>query len=109
MILRVYTRCPGCDIPTMLRIGVAVTPGERQPFAVRCGQCSSSIRGQLVTAEPGLASAELVEAPLLSEDAAKEWQIITTHPSFPFITDTEASPFMDITRALGDDRVLAYF
>jgi hypothetical protein len=45
----------------------------------------------------------LIEAPLLSEDAAKEWQVITTHPSFPFITDTETSPFIDITRALGND------
>ncbi len=28
--------------------------------------------------------------------------MITTHPAFPFIPDTEASPFLDITAALGD-------
>jgi hypothetical protein len=102
MILRVYTSCPGCDTPTILRIGVAVVPGDQQPFSVRCGNCSATIHGRLITEEPGFARAELSEAPLLSEDAAEEWQVITTHPSFPFTTDTEFSPFIDITNVLGD-------
>jgi len=55
-----------------------------------------------MTAEPGLVVAELNEAPHLSGDAAEDWQIITTHPAFPFTTDTESSPFIDITSALGD-------
>jgi hypothetical protein len=92
----------------MLRISVAVQPGDQQPFSVRCKRCSSSIRGRLITAEPGLAHAELSEAPLLSEDAAKDWQRITIHPSFPFTTDTEFSPFLDIANVLGD-MAPAYF
>ena len=85
----------------MLRIGVAVPPGQKQPFSMRCPKCSSAIRGQLVTTEDARVNAELYEAPFLPEDASTDWQVITTHPTFPFIPDTERSPFLDITNVLG--------
>lgn len=108
MILRVCTACPGCDTPTMLRIGVAVTPGERQPFSARCRQCGSAIRGQLITTEDATASAKLDEGEILSDDASKDWQVITIHPSFPFVPGTVSSPFIDIMGALGD-AAMPYF
>jgi hypothetical protein len=108
LILREYVACPGCDAPTILRIGVAVTPGERQPFSVRCQLCGSAIRGQLVTTEDARASVQLEEAPLLPEDASEDWQVLTTHPAFPFIPGTEASPFLDMTTVL-DDMTMPYF
>jgi hypothetical protein len=102
LILRVYTACPGCDTPTMLRIGVGVEPGERQPFSVRCPQCGSTIRGQLITTEDADVSAQLEEGELLPGSASEDWQVITTHPAFPFVPSTERSPFLDITVVLGD-------
>jgi hypothetical protein len=85
-----------------------VTPGERQPFSVRCQVCGSAIRGQLVTTEDASATVQLDEAPLLPEDASKEWQVLTTHPAFPFLPGTEFSPFLDMTTAL-DDMTMRYF
>ena len=108
MIVRVYAACPGCDAPTLLRVGIAVTPGERQPFYLRCPQCASAIRGQLLTTEDATVSVQLDEAQVLPEDASNDWQVITTHPAFPFIPGTEASPFIDVTHALGD-ATMPYF
>lgn len=108
MILRVYTACPGCDAPTMLRVGVAVEPGDRQPFSVHCPRCEAIIRGQLLTTEDADVSVQLDEAPLLEEDASADWQVITTHPAFPFVPTTEASPFIDVGNVLGD-AAIPYF
>ncbi len=102
MILRVYTTCPGCDQPTMLRIGVAVEPGERQPFSVNCRQCDSMIRGRLLTTKEADVSVELDEGSELAEGSFDDWQVITTHPAFPFVPGTVRSPFLDVTVALGD-------
>jgi hypothetical protein len=92
----------------MLRIGVAVPPGERQPFSVRCPQCASAIRGKLITTENYDVSAQLDESQDLRESASDDWQVITTHPSFPFIPHTEKSPFIEISQALGD-ATMPYF
>ena len=86
----------------MLRIGVGVAPGEKQPFSVRCPQCESAIRGQLITTEDADVSAQLEEGELLPGSASEDWQVITTHPAFPFVPNTETSPFLDITMVLGD-------
>ena len=102
LILRIYTACPGCDAPTMLRIGVAVPPGERQPFALVCPKCSSTIRGELITTKEATVSARLDDAPDLPEDASQDWQVITSHPAFPFMPSATTSPFMDIMSVLGD-------
>jgi hypothetical protein len=102
LILRVYTTCPGCDAPTVLRIGVAVPPGEKQPFTVHCPKCSSTIRGQLNTTKDYQVSARLDEAPIVPEDSSEDWQIITTHPAFPFVPGEESSPFIQIEAVLGD-------
>jgi hypothetical protein len=85
----------------MLRIGVAVAPGDRQPFSVRCTQCNSVIRGKLITTEDSDVSAELDESQLLSEEASGDWRVITTHPAFPFIPQTVNSPFLEISNVLG--------
>jgi hypothetical protein len=94
----------------MLRVGVAVEPGGRQPFDVVCPICSSSIRGELITTREATVSARLEEAPDLSEDASQDWQVITTHPAFPF-TPNEAlrSPFIDMTMILGGAAAMPYF
>jgi hypothetical protein len=89
----------------MLRIGVAVEAGERQPFSVRCPQCESAIRGQLITTKDYKVRAQLDEGQELPENASENWQVVTTHPSFPFIPDTETSPFIDITAVLGDGTI----
>jgi hypothetical protein len=108
LIFRIYTACPGCDAPTILRIGVAVSPGEKQSFAIQCTRCSSTIRGKLITTEDATVSAQLDEAPTLDEDASNEWQVITDHPAFPFAPDTGFSPFLDIMDVLGD-AAMPYF
>jgi hypothetical protein len=56
----------------------------------------------LLTTEDADVSAQLDEAPLLSDDASTDWQVITTHPAFPFVPATETSPFIDVTTVLGD-------
>jgi hypothetical protein len=102
MITRVYTKCPGCETPTILRIGVGVTPGERQPFAVRCPSCESMIRGQLITTVEAEVSVRLDEASFVSETAFEDWQVITTHPDFPSVDHPEISPFIYGNFVLGD-------
>jgi hypothetical protein len=92
----------------MLRIGVAVLPGERQPFSVYCPKCSSTIKGQLITTKDADVSARLDEAPVVAEDSSEDWQIITTHPTFPFTPGTEFSPFINIGTVLGN-AAIPYF
>jgi hypothetical protein len=62
----------------------------------------------LLTTEDARVSAELDEAPFLPEDASADWQVITTHPAFPFVPATETSPFIDIGNVLGEV-ALSYF
>ena len=64
--------------------------------------------GQLITTKDADVSVELDEAQLLQEDSSEVWEIVTTHPAFPFLPDTEASPFINITNVLGDAS-LPYF
>ncbi len=92
----------------MIRIGVAVSPGERQPFSVRCSQCASIIRGQLLTTEDARVAVELRDARIIPETASEHWQVITTHPAFPFTPSTELSPFIGIMGILGD-AAIPYF
>lgn len=92
----------------MLRIGVAVEPGGQQPFSVRCPRCDSAIRGRLITTENADVSAQLDEAALLTQDASDDWQIITTHPAFPFMPDTDQSPFISLGDVLGN-AAMPYF
>ncbi len=77
-------------------------PGEKQPFSVRCTKCASIIRGKLITTKEADVSVELDETELLSESASEDWQVITTHPAFPFVPGTDKFPFLDVTNALGD-------
>jgi hypothetical protein len=56
----------------------------------------------LLTTEDAEVSVQLDEAPPLPEDASTDWQVITTHPAFPFVPNTEASPFIDIGNVLGN-------
>lgn len=101
MILRVHVACPGCDTPTVLRIGIGVAPGEKQPVAVRCGQCGSTIRGELGTNRDADVFPNF-EGILESPEDDSDWPVITTHPSFPFASETTMSPFIEISMVLGD-------
>jgi hypothetical protein len=89
----------------MIRVGVGVEPGERQPFSVRCPECASHIRGRLITTEDASVFAELDEAPILSGSEHEDWHVITVHPAFPFIPDAQVSPFLHIVHVLGDATV----
>jgi hypothetical protein len=62
----------------------------------------------LLTTEDADVSAQLDEAPLLSGDDSTDWQVLTTHPAFPFLPNTETSPFIDIGTILGD-ATMPYF
>jgi hypothetical protein len=98
LIKRLYAVCPGCDTPTIIRIGVGVA--QRQRILVHCPACSSPIRGHLTAAED--VTVELNEVQLLVPDQGISWQTVTTHPDFPLDPTTKFSPFIEATMAFGD-------
>ncbi|MGW0239849.1 hypothetical protein [Micromonospora chalcea] len=102
MIIGVYTVCPGCETPTLLRIGVAVSPGEQQPFAARCPECKSEIRGKLGTTAEADAAVHLDEAQIVPDSYSKDWQVVTIHPAFPSTPGAWTSPFLESVGILGD-------
>lgn len=106
MIQRVYTRCVGCDRPTVVRVSVGY--GATQPILVHCPNCHAPIRGTLTAdQERGVVIGVLLDHhDLLGSDLEgdPQLQVVTTHPDFPHDPSlTFESPFLEARMVFGDD------
>ncbi|MFC8674165.1 hypothetical protein ACFUEN_16000 [Streptomyces griseorubiginosus] len=107
MILRAYIECPACEAPVILRVGVA---RERQPFAVACPVCQSTIRGETIEADDGLPRFHLPGIKKLPPELPDaDWKVVTTYGDLPNNPESgEFSAFLSAYQTFGDGPFQTY-